>query len=70
MSRWNEFNKEVETECVYCGTIMKFETLAKKQAHYDRGLSEFCSVDCEEAYDMQLLDKIMTEVEDDEVDDS
>jgi hypothetical protein len=69
MSRLNYYNYDLETECVYCGTIMKFETLAKKQAHYNR-VTEFCSVDCEEAYDMQLLDKIMTEVEDDEVDDS
>jgi len=69
MSRWNYYNNETETECVYCGTIMKFKSLAKRQAHYNR-VTEFCSVDCEEAYDMQLLDKIMTEAEDDEVDDS
>ncbi len=65
MSRWNEYNKEVETECLYCGTIMKFKYLATRQAHYNR-VTEFCSVDCEEGYDMELLDKIMEEDKNDE----
>ena len=67
MSRWNEYNKEVETECLYCGTIMKFKYLATRQATEEAkgGVTEYCSVDCEEGYDMELLDKIMEESKDD-----